>query len=222
MKKLVLVRLWLVAIALALVPSAAIAERDPLAEALALPVAGGLAGARDAPRFAWIVNEAGVRNIWVATRGTPARRLTEFAEDDGQELSDLAFSNDGASLAFVRGGDEEYPDQEDLPNTDTRPFTPNQQVFLVSANAGEALTVGQGHSPSFAPDGERLAFTRRGEIWIWTRGSEARRIAKVSGSIGRLTWAPTTELTRVDFPAPVEPPTTARRGASMERSRGRT
>ena len=39
---------------------------------------------------------------------------------------------------------------------------------------------------------------------------------------GRLTRAPTTELTNVDFPAPVDPPTTASSGASMARSRGRT
>jgi dipeptidyl aminopeptidase/acylaminoacyl peptidase len=190
MKKHLLVRLWLMAIGLALLPSAAAAERDPLAEALALPFASGLAGARGVPRFAWIVNEAGVRNIWVGTRGQPARRLTAFTEDDGQELSEIALSNDGASLAFVRGGDEEFPDQEDLPNTGAAPLTPPQQVFVVSASGGDALAVGQGHSPSFSPDGGRLAFTRRGEIWLWTRGSEARRIARVGGSIGRLTWSP--------------------------------
>ncbi|HYJ51570.1 MAG TPA: prolyl oligopeptidase family serine peptidase [Allosphingosinicella sp.] len=188
--KIHLIRLWLTALCLALVSPSVAAERDALAEALALPVASGLAGARDVPRFAWIVNEAGVRNVWLAARGQPARRLTAFAEDDGQELSELAFSNDGASIAFVRGGDEEFPDQEDLPNTGTQASTPAQQVFVVAAEGGEPQAIGQGHSPSFSPDGERLAFTHRGEIWLWTRGSAARRIAKVGGSIGRLTWAP--------------------------------
>jgi dipeptidyl aminopeptidase/acylaminoacyl peptidase len=183
-------RLWLAVIGLALALPAAAAERDALADALAMPVASGLAGARDAPRFAWIVNQAGVRNIWTATRGQIARQLTAYADDDGQELSDLAFSNDGASLAFVRGGDEEYPDEEDLPNTGTAPLTPAQQVFLVPAEGAAPVAIGQGHAPSFSPDGGRLAFTRRGEVWVWTRGGAARRIAKVSGSIGRLTWSP--------------------------------
>ena len=183
-------RLWLASIALTLAPPAAAAGQDPLAEALALPVASGLAGARDAPRFAWIEYAAGVRNIWAATRGQPARRLTAFTEDDGQELSELAFSNDGASLAFVRGGDEEFPDEEDLPNTGTAPLTPPQQVYLVPAQGGAPQAIGQGHSPSFSPDGERLAFTRRGEIWLWTRGGATLRIARVSGSISRLTWSP--------------------------------
>ena len=184
-----LFRLWPIAVDLALAAPAA-AQRDPPAEALALPQASGLAGARDLPFFAWIQYEAGVRNIWVAARGQPARRLTAYSEDDGQELSDLVLSNDGATLAYVRGGDEEFPDQERLPNTGSAPFTPAQQVYLLAADGGAPLAIGQGHAPSFSRDGTHLAFTRRGEIWLWTRGSEARRIAKVEGDVDRLTWSP--------------------------------
>ena len=39
---------------------------------------------------------------------------------------------------------------------------------------------------------------------------------------GRVTSRPTTELTSVDLPAPVEPPTTASSGASSDVSRGMT
>ncbi len=39
---------------------------------------------------------------------------------------------------------------------------------------------------------------------------------------GAVTRRPTSELTSVDLPAPVEPPTTASRGASMVASRGST
>jgi dipeptidyl aminopeptidase/acylaminoacyl peptidase len=184
------VRLWLAVIGLALAQSAPANERDRLAEALALPVTSHLVGARDVPRFAWIENAAGVRNIWVATRGEAARRLTTFTQDDGQELSDVVLSNDGASLAFVRGGDEEFPDQEDLPNTGAAPLTPAQQVFVLATDGGTPLEIGQGHSPAFSPDGTQLAFTRRGEIWLWMRGSEALRIAKVRGNVDRLAWSP--------------------------------
>ncbi|MBV9884290.1 MAG: S9 family peptidase [Sphingomonadaceae bacterium] len=183
-------RLWPVLLGLALAAPAAAAPSDPLDAALALPQASGLTGARDVPLFAWIQYEAGARNIWVAAPGRPARPLTNDNRDDGQELSDLALSNDGASLAFVRGGDEEFPDQERRPNTGTLPFTPSQQVYLLAMDGSAPLAIGQGHAPAFSPDGRRLAFTRRGEIWLWTRGGEARRIALVEGSIERLTWSP--------------------------------
>ena len=165
------------------------AETDPLAAALALPVASELVGARDSPRFAWVEKAAGVRNIWVADRGRPARRLTSYAEDDGLELSDLALSADGASLAFVRGGDSEFPDDA-LPNAGSEATPPRQQLFIVAAGGGAAALVGEGHSPAFAPAGDRLAFTRRGEIWLWDRAGGARKLATTVGEVRRLQWSP--------------------------------
>lgn len=165
------------------------AEPDPLAAALALPVASELVGAEDAPRFAWVESEAGVRNIWFAQAGQAARRLTAFHEDDGQMLYDLALSADGASLAFVRGGD---PDSRDdaVPNAASEAAPPRQQIFVAATGGGEPRPVGDGHSPVFSPDGARLAYTRNGEIWLWPRGGEARKLAAAGGEIRRLQWSP--------------------------------
>lgn len=165
------------------------AERDLLAEALALPVASDLVGARHAARFGWVENAAGVRNIWVAAPGRPARQVTEFGQDDGQQLYDLAFSEDGASLVFVRGGDAGFPD-DDLPNATPSATAPRQQLFLAAFEGGAPVPIGEGHSPVFAPKGDRLAYTKRGEIWLWDRGGGPRRIASTVGEVRRLAWSP--------------------------------
>ncbi|HEX8064490.1 MAG TPA: alpha/beta fold hydrolase [Allosphingosinicella sp.] len=184
-----LLGLW--AAGLTLGPASAFAPepRDALAAALALPVASELVGARDAASFAWVESAAGVRNIWFAERGKGARALTAFTQDDGQQLSDLTLTSDGAQLAFVRGGD---PDSRDdaLPNAAWDAEPPRQQLFLTETAGGEALRVGEGHSPTFSPDGKRLAYTRRGEIWLWQRGAEARKLASAGGEIRRLQWSP--------------------------------
>jgi dipeptidyl aminopeptidase/acylaminoacyl peptidase len=164
-------------------------ESDRLAAALALPVAGNLVGARDKPRFAWVENAAGVRNIWFADRGRPARRVTAYAEDDGQELSDLALSADGAGLAFVRGGDSEFPDDR-IPNPASEASPPKQQLFLVAPEGGAPTLVGEGHLPAFDPAGNRLAYTRQGEIWLWDRAGGSRRLASVKGEVKTLSWSP--------------------------------
>jgi dipeptidyl aminopeptidase/acylaminoacyl peptidase len=183
-------RLVLGAIGLALAaPLVAAEPADPLAEALALPIAGELAGARDAARFAWVESAAGVRNIWFAEAGRAARRLTAFDRDDGQQLYDLALSADGGRLAFVRGGDPESRD-DGLPNAAADAEPARQQIFVAATSGGEPLRVGEGHSPAFSPDGSRLAFTRRGEIWLWQGGGEARRLASAGGEIRRLQWSP--------------------------------
>jgi dipeptidyl aminopeptidase/acylaminoacyl peptidase len=162
---------------------------DDLAATLALPIASGLVGAADTPRFAWVENAGGVRNIWVSAGGRPARAITAFTDDDGQQLSDLALTRDGARVAFVRGGDPEFPDGS-IPNTAASATPPKQQLFITSATGGAAELVGEGHAPVFAPDGERLAFTRKGEIWLWSKAAGAQRVATVAGDASRLEWSP--------------------------------
>ncbi|MGZ8997660.1 MAG: TolB family protein, partial [Allosphingosinicella sp.] len=185
-----LFRLWLAVFALLLAPPALAADADSLAEALALPTASGLVGAADRPVFAWIENAAGIRNVWVARRGQTARRLTAFMEDDGQQIYGLTLTKDGTRLAFVRGGDGEFPDEEQLPNTSPDATTPQQQVFVIATAGGAAQAVGRGHSPTYSADGQRLAFTRRGELWLWAGAGEAQRVALVEGEINRLAFSP--------------------------------
>ena len=180
---------WLCAAGLMLAQPAMAAVED-IARTLSLPVAGGLTGAHDRPRFAWVENAAGVRNVWIADQGAPARLLTAFGQDDGLEIYDLEFARDGGALAFVRGGDAEFPDLEDLPNAAAFASWPKQEVFVATLDGSAPLLVGEGHSPTFARDGTKLAFTYRGSIYLWQRGGEARRIAKVAGQVSNLQWAP--------------------------------
>lgn len=175
--------------AMAAMDAPVVARADDLATALAMPVAGELTGAPDAPRFAWVENAAGVRNVWVADRGRPARRVTAYVADDGQQIYDLALSRDGRALAYVRGGDGEFPD-DPAPNAGVAALTPPQQVFLVPADGATPVPVGEGHSPVFAPAGDRLAWTRRGALWIREADGAARKLAELKGEVSRLQWSP--------------------------------
>ena len=180
---------WIFALGAALI-AVAPAPAEDIAKTLSLPVAGGLVGARDTARFAWVENEAGVRNIWVADKAAPARKLSAFTEDDGLEIYDLELTRDGSALAYVRGGDAEFPDMEDLPNPASFASWPKQQLFVAALDGGEPALIGEGHSPAFSPDGKSLAFTYRGAIYLWQRAGQARRIAKVTGEVGNLQWSP--------------------------------
>src|ERR1041384_7139178 len=57
-------------------------------------------------KLAWELNERGVRNVWVAEGPDfTARRLTEYAADDGTALTSISISADGKWVVYVRGGD---------------------------------------------------------------------------------------------------------------------
>ena len=52
-----------------------------------------LVAAPSGGRVAWVLNSRGVRNIWVAAPPEyKSRRVTGYAEDDGQQISDLRWT----------------------------------------------------------------------------------------------------------------------------------
>jgi len=65
-----------------------------------------LVGAKSGSQVAWVVEDQGRRNVWTASGPDyKARQLTSYREDDGQEISSLSLSTDGAMAVYVRGGD---------------------------------------------------------------------------------------------------------------------
>src|SRR5258708_2974501 len=117
--------------------------------------------------IAWTFNERGVRNIYVASApGFEARRVTQYTEDDGQELTQLAFSRDGKTVVYVRGGDHGSNRGADPPNPAESPVQPKIQIWSVSANGGAPKPIADGDDPAPAPDNDRVVFVRNRQIWI--------------------------------------------------------
>ncbi|WP_084250209.1 S9 family peptidase [Sphingomonas mali] len=163
---------------------------DALASNLALPFASDLTGARRAPVFAWIEDVAGARNVWVGGPDIPAHPRTAYSGDEGIELSEPQLSQNGRRLLFVRGGDAEFP-EGGAPNTGIALETPEQALFVADVAGSQApVKIGPGHGAAFSPDGARVAYTRKGEIWLWGDAAAARRLATVAGSVEDLQWSP--------------------------------
>ncbi|HEX7849121.1 MAG TPA: S9 family peptidase, partial [Sphingomonas sp.] len=163
---------------------------DALAANLALPFASDLTGARRAPVFAWIEDEAGSRNIWVAGPDAPEHARTTYTGDDGVELSEPQLSQDGRRLLFVRGGDAEYPEGSS-PNTGIALETPEQTLFVADVAGSQApVKIGLGHGAAFSQDGGQVAYTRKGEIWLWSGSAAPRRLATVAGTLSDIQWSP--------------------------------
>src|ERR1700761_9809757 len=77
-----------------------------LEQVMSAPFVSDLTAAPAGARVAWVANDKGRRNIWVAQLGShaSAQQVTHYAEDDGQEISGLAGSADGEGLAYTAGG----------------------------------------------------------------------------------------------------------------------
>jgi Tol biopolymer transport system component len=140
-----------------------------VAQVLSLPTPDNLIASPSGSRIAWTFNERGIRNIYLAEAPnfTP-RRLTPYADDDGQELTQLSFSPDGETILFVRGGDHgsNRPGDGGSPNPAANPIQPKIQVWSVPVAGGSPRLVGDGDSPAPSPDGRRVAFVRERRMWI--------------------------------------------------------
>src|SRR3954465_11726821 len=71
---------------------------------LSHPIESGFASTTDGKTIAWVVNDHGKRNIMIKSGSELPRQLTDYQQDDGQEISQLAFSPNGLRLLYVRGG----------------------------------------------------------------------------------------------------------------------
>jgi len=152
-------------------PSLAAQRRSLSAETLlSFPFPENLVASSVGSTVAWTFNERGVRNIYAAEGPDfKSRRITTYSSDDGQELTNLSFSDDGRTIVYVRGGDHgsNWPAEGNLmPNPASSAAETKMQVWSVPVGGGKPVLLGDGDQPEAAPRTKRVAFLRDRSIWI--------------------------------------------------------
>jgi dipeptidyl aminopeptidase/acylaminoacyl peptidase len=187
----------LLVLAVVLFPRLAAAQQPfTLEQILRAPFAENLAAAKKVNRIAWTLDEEGKRNVWVAEGPAfQARRLTTYLTDDGQEIGQLSFSDDGSSLVYTRGGEKNPAGQ--YPNPTSSPAGVTQTVWVVPYSGGDPRKVDAGHSPKISTRGT-LAYVREGQIWLAALdGSDKPSQLVVRGQNHAQQWSP--DGTRLAF-----------------------
>jgi dipeptidyl aminopeptidase/acylaminoacyl peptidase len=151
---------------------------------------------------AWIYNERGARNVWVAQPGPrggySARRLTPYTGDDGNVISNLAWNGDGKTLFYTRGGLSW--NAEVAVNPLSLPGGPRAgAVWEVSLNGGEPRRLGEGTMPAPSPKGDLLVYLHDGQPWMTTSDAAAKPAPLFvdRGRVDSLAWSP--DATRLAF-----------------------
>src|ERR1035438_8530576 len=138
---------------------AALAQQTPftLDQALSAAFPTELTAAPDGGKVAWVSNARGVRNIMVAEPPDyQARKITNYALDDGQELQNLRWTPDASALVYVRGG---------TANPGLNPSGVSEDVWMAGLDGSPPRNIGAGSSPAVSPRGGRIAYVRGGQIW---------------------------------------------------------
>lgn len=187
----------LILLLLCIFPTALLAQSFTLEQVLSAPFNSQLAASPAGGGFAWVSDEAGRRNVWVALRdangnGYTAKQITKYSEDDGQEVGNLSWTPDGESIVYVRGGDFEFPEKP-APNPALIAQGVEQQIWVISVHGGEPRKLAEGRSPAVSPDGGTVAYLLKGQIWaisLKDTNAKAEQWLHSRGDTGSLLWSP--------------------------------
>jgi len=168
-----------------------------LDQVMSAPFNSDLTAAPAKGEFAWVSNVQGKRNIWVALPSAggasyTSHQVTAYAQDDGQEISDLTWTPDGQSILYVRGGGSDNPENA-APNPAHLPGGAEQDVWIVSLSGAEPREVGQGSAPTVSPSGAWITWFSEGQIWYehWADiGVKLPQSISVFGDCNSFTWSP--------------------------------
>ena len=162
------------------------------------PFPNELTAASSGSRIAWAFNESGRRNIWVAEGPEwKARQLTNYAVDDGQELTSVSISADGKYVVYVRGGEHSANWEGPPPNPTSNPVAPKVQIWSIpfaecAPAKCEPKMLAEGDEPELSPKGDRVAFVKDRQIWtVPTDGSSpAKKLFSANGTLDNPQWSP--------------------------------
>ncbi len=145
-------------------------------------------------KIAWAMDEQGKRNIYVAEGPEfKARKLTNFQEDDGQEITSLSISDNGNWVVFARGGDHGSNWDDALPvnpSADAKPFT--VKIGAIPFYGGVINYATDGDFPFISPNSKTIAFIKAGQVWAASIDSlaKANNSFTTRGSITEMEWSP--------------------------------
>ncbi len=160
-----------------------------LEQVLSAPFPSDLTAAKSIPRIAWVLDEKGKRNIYVAEAPDfKARRLTSYMEEDGQELSSLEFSADANTIAYTRGAGKNPAGQS--PNPTSNPAGQEQAVFQILWRGGNPQKIDTGHGARISSRGI-CVYSRDGELWLASLDGREKPVQLVArGTNSDPRWSP--------------------------------
>jgi dipeptidyl aminopeptidase/acylaminoacyl peptidase len=141
-------------------------------QVLSTPFPHQLTAASHAPRVAWVFDNKGERNVWVADAPDfVPRQVTHYNGDDGQQIASLRLTPDGKTIVYARGSETNKEGTSANPQSLTK--MPKQQAWAIDVSRGEPRPLGEVgcnqegcEDLQVSPDGKNVVWPRKKHLWI--------------------------------------------------------
>lgn len=143
-------------------------------------------------KIAWAMNEQGKRNVYFADGPNfQPTKLTQFNEDDGQEISNLKFTADGNWLIFVRGGDHGGGNASSTVNALNMPTLPKVEIWKVNLAFMKPEVIAEGDDFFLGPQNQIL-YLKGGQVWKadLMGGEKPAQLFQIKGNVNSLEFSP--------------------------------
>lgn len=158
---------------------------------LNVPFPTSLVASKDGKRIAWVFNDQGSRNIYVADAPDfSVKKITTYKGDDGQEISSLQFTGDGNRILFLRGGAPNG--QNELPNPVAIQQGVERAIWIMNADGSELIKLANGYYPKLSPDEKSLAYLNASQVWLVKLDSagKGKKLFQARGNQNNIRWSP--------------------------------
>jgi dipeptidyl aminopeptidase/acylaminoacyl peptidase len=188
----------LVALGSLALPVVCLGEAFTIEQVLSAPFPYGLTGALHASRVAWVFDNKGERNIWVAdSPDFVPRQVTHYKGDDGQRIASLRLTPDGKTVVYARGSEVNKEGASANPQSVTK--IPKQQAWAADVNGGEPRLLGdigcdteECEDLQVSPDGKNVVWPAKKHLWIAPidRKKKAEQLEELLGESDTPRWSP--------------------------------
>jgi dipeptidyl aminopeptidase/acylaminoacyl peptidase len=189
-------------------PVAPAAAQQPytLEQVLSYGFPSSLVISPDGQRMAWLANERGRRNVWIAEAPQwQARPLTRYDRDDGRDLSALRFLPGADRLIYLRGHGTNMDGEVANPTSD--PGGASRDLWLVHVRGGEPQRIAGAVGAAVSPAAAQIAWTEGRDVMLLDLDARTAdgngsapaptRLFTVRSSVAELQWS--ADGTRIAF-----------------------
>ncbi|MEO6330420.1 MAG: prolyl oligopeptidase family serine peptidase [Ginsengibacter sp.] len=157
---------------------------------LSVPFPTELKSSENGKHIAWVFNDKGVRNLFMADAPDfKPRKLTDNKTDNGIDISSVRFTPDGNAILFTEGN--ACNSNGEAANPALLQSTTELTVWMIGNDGKNLKKIGTGDAAITSPKNKDVVFLSNGQIWSASIDSAkpAEKLIRTRGSITDLRWS---------------------------------